>query len=75
MPQGKTPNHKEGKKKSREIDPIEQMKWEIAEEIGLTEKVARLGWGSLSAAETGRIGGLMTKRMREAGFLASPSGT
>ena len=37
-----------------ELLPEERMKYEIAE-----------GWKSLSAKETGRIGGLMTKRRRE----------
>ena len=42
----------------------EKMKYEIAEELGLADKVAREGWGGLSAEETGRIGGLMTKKKR-----------
>ena len=41
------------------------MKYEIAEEMGLLDKVLKEGWKSLSAKETGRIGGLMTKRKRE----------
>ena len=40
------------------------MKYEIAEELGLSDKVKREGWGGLSAEETGRIGGLMTKRKK-----------
>lgn len=43
----------------------EKMKYEIAEELGLTEKVKDLGWGSLTASETGRIGGIMTRRKKE----------
>ncbi|MGL4761589.1 MAG: small, acid-soluble spore protein, alpha/beta type [Sarcina sp.] len=43
----------------------EKMKYEIAEELGLTEKVNELGWGGLTAEETGRIGGVMTKRKKE----------
>ncbi len=43
----------------------EQLKYEIAEELGLLEKVKTSGWKSLSAKETGRIGGLMTKRKKE----------
>lgn len=41
------------------------MKYEIAEELGLLDKVVAQGWKSLSAKETGRIGGLMTKRKKE----------
>ncbi|NLZ48955.1 MAG: alpha/beta-type small acid-soluble spore protein [Clostridiales bacterium] len=42
----------------------EQIKYEIAEELGLKEKVDKYGWSGLSAEETGRIGGLMTKRKK-----------
>ncbi|QUI24722.1 small, acid-soluble spore protein, alpha/beta type [Vallitalea pronyensis] len=42
----------------------EKMKYEIAEELGLIDKVHQGGWKSLTAKETGRIGGLMTKRKR-----------
>lgn len=42
----------------------EKIKYEIAEELGLSDKVNREGWGELSAEETGRIGGLMAKRKR-----------
>ncbi|QXE18538.1 small, acid-soluble spore protein, alpha/beta type [Clostridium sp. 001] len=43
----------------------EKLKYEIAEELGLKEKVTSLGWSSLTAEETGRIGGMMTKRKKE----------
>ncbi len=42
----------------------EKIKYEIAEELGLKEKVDLEGWGGLTAEETGRIGGIMTKRKR-----------
>ena len=58
------------KKKEEKIDlnkipKEEQLKYEIAEELGVLDKVLEDGWKSLSAKETGRIGGLMTKRRRE----------
>lgn len=43
----------------------DKMKLEIAEELGLLDKVQEGGWKALSAKETGRIGGLMTKKKRE----------
>ena len=43
----------------------EELKYEIAEELGLLDRVLEDGWKSLSAKETGRIGGLMTRRKRE----------
>ncbi len=42
----------------------EKMKYEIAEELGLTDKVKKEGWGGLSSGETGRIGGIMAKRKK-----------
>lgn len=47
------------------LSPDDRMKYEIAEELGLLEKVREEGWKSLSAKETGRIGGIMTRRKRE----------
>ena len=38
---------------------------EIAEELGLLDKVLEDGWKALSSKETGRIGGLITKKRRE----------
>lgn len=42
----------------------ERMKYEVAEELGLLDRVLEDGWRTLSAKETGRIGGLVTKRKR-----------
>jgi small acid-soluble spore protein F (minor alpha/beta-type SASP) len=54
-------------KKEAPMTPEERLKREIAAELGLLEKVEAHGWGALSASETGRVGGLMTKRRREGG--------
>lgn len=43
----------------------QKMKLEIAEELGLLDKIQDSGWKSLTPKETGRIGGLMTKKKRE----------
>lgn len=43
----------------------EKIKYEIAEELGLKDKVDEYGWGGLTAEETGRIGGIMTRRKKE----------
>lgn len=42
----------------------ERMKYEIAEEMGLLDQVLEHGWRSLSAKETGKIGGMMTSRKK-----------
>lgn len=47
------------------LDETEKLKYEIAQELGVLDKVLNEGWKSLSAKETGRIGGLMTRRKRE----------
>lgn len=47
------------------IKPEDKMKFEIATELGLGDKVIANGWRSLTAKESGRIGGLITKRKRE----------
>ena len=47
-----------------ELPEEERIKYEIAEELGILDKVLENGWKSLSAKETGRIGGLMTGRKK-----------
>lgn len=48
-----------------ELTREEKLKYEIAEELGLLDKVMEEGWKSLSSKETGRIGGFMTKKKKE----------
>lgn len=53
--------------KTKKIDlnnltPNEKLKYEIAKELGLFDKVLKDGWKSLSAKETGKIGGIVAKR-------------
>lgn len=48
----------------QELSPEEKLKYEIAEELGLLDRVLENGWKTLSSKETGRIGGLVTKRRR-----------
>lgn len=48
-----------------DLKPKDMMKFEIATELGLADKVINGGWRSLTAKESGRIGGLITKRKRE----------
>ncbi|KAB3535405.1 small, acid-soluble spore protein, alpha/beta type [Alkaliphilus pronyensis] len=50
---------------NEDFTPDLLMKYEIAEELGLIDKVKRLGWGGLTAKETGRIGGLMTVKKKK----------
>ena len=56
-----------GKKKIdlNNLTPDEVLKYEIAGELGLLDRVLENGWHTLTAKETGRIGGLVTRRKRE----------
>ncbi|MGE5561206.1 MAG: small, acid-soluble spore protein, alpha/beta type [Chloroflexota bacterium] len=53
------------KPKEKPDTPMERLKLLIAGELGLLDKVRSDGWGGLSSAESGRVGGLMAKRMRD----------
>lgn len=55
---------KANKELTEEEQLREKMKYEIAEELGLADKVKREGWGGLSSSETGKIGGIMAKRKK-----------
>lgn len=69
---GKTPLKKVIKSKlkaNKELTPQEalreQLKYDIVKELGLSDKVDEFGWSGLTAEETGRIGGMMTKKKKK----------
>ncbi|MCL2397312.1 MAG: alpha/beta-type small acid-soluble spore protein [Defluviitaleaceae bacterium] len=51
-------------KKPKKLTANDVLKYEIAAELGLAEKVADTGWRSLTARESGRIGGILAKRRK-----------
>ncbi len=53
------------KKKVKPLDEREKLKLEIARELGILEQVEKEGWESLSNAMCGKVGGLMSKRLRQ----------
>ena len=53
------------KEKTPEEIHIENMKYEIAEELGLLDKVEQVGWRGLSSRESGKIGGIMGYRRKK----------
>lgn len=54
------------KKKKKKIETLEdKLKYEIAGELGFLERIDREGWGSLTAKETGKIGGLINVRKKQ----------
>ena len=62
-----TENIKRSKKSQmkKRSETWDEMKMEIAKELGLWEKVEAQGWPGLSAAESGRIGGILSRRQKE----------
>ncbi len=44
------------------------LKLEATEELGLVDKVKEVGWSGLTAEETGKLGGYMTKKIYEKGL-------
>lgn len=66
-----------GKKKIdlNNLTPDEVLKYEIAGELGLLDRVLEDGWRTLTAKETGRIGGLVTRRKREMAQQIRPDET
>ena len=61
MPKAKKKDHLD----FQNMTPQEQLKFEIAQELGLGDQVIEKGWRSLTAKESGKIGGLITKKKRE----------
>lgn len=56
-------------KKRKDFDyekmtPKEHLRFEIAQELGISDKIISGGWGALSAQESGRIGGIIASRNR-----------
>lgn len=52
-------------KKEKKPTPMDLLKLEIASELGLSEKIKQVGWGGLTSAESGRIGGIITQRAKK----------
>ena len=48
-----------------EMNEMERLKYETAAELGLLDQLKKSGWQSLSASETGRLGGIMNRKIRK----------
>lgn len=44
---------------------LDRMKLEVANELGISEKVRSQGWQTMTSADCGRVGGQMVRRMIE----------
>jgi len=53
------------KEEKMRVAPEVRMKYEIARELGLLDRVKAVGWAGLTAKETGRIGGLMGRKKQK----------
>ncbi len=57
------------KKKPENMTPwekfLEKIKFEVADELGLTDKIKKQGWENLTAREAGQVGGYVSRRLRK----------
>nr|WP_092074605.1 alpha/beta-type small acid-soluble spore protein [Dendrosporobacter quercicolus]NSL47561.1 alpha/beta-type small acid-soluble spore protein [Dendrosporobacter quercicolus DSM 1736]SDN05026.1 Small, acid-soluble spore protein, alpha/beta type [Dendrosporobacter quercicolus] len=44
---------------------LDRMKFEVASELGIAERVRSSGWSTMTSADCGRVGGQMVRRMIE----------
>ena len=47
------------------MSEAELVKYDVARELGLTDRLLRVGWGGLTAEENGRIGGIIARRSKK----------
>lgn len=55
----------ERKNKKKQRDFIEEMKMEIASELGIMSQVQNEGWDSLSPRVSGKLGGKLSQRLKK----------
>ena len=58
--------------KVKPLTPNDILKFEIAQELGLNDKIEQGGWKSLTSRESGMIGGIISKRKRQKGGSQNP---
>lgn len=44
---------------------LDRMKMEVANELGISERVRSQGWATMTSADCGRVGGHMVRKMIE----------
>jgi len=44
-------------------DALDKFKYEVADELGLMNKIKKFDWGNMTTREVGKIGGNMVKKM------------
>lgn len=63
----KSTNQNVRKSKNKQADLIEDLKMEIATELGFMEQINNQGWNSLSPRVSGKIGGKIAQRLKNFG--------
>ncbi len=61
------PKKKKKKKKQTAksgLNELNELKEEVARDLGLNDDIACRGWANLTSRETGKIGGHMAQRLR-----------
>lgn len=53
---------------------LDRMKFEVASELGIADRVRSQGWNTMTSADCGRVGGHMVRRMIEQ-YESSMSGS
>lgn len=44
---------------------LDRMKFEVASELGIADRVRSSGWSTMTSADCGRVGGQMVRKMIE----------
>lgn len=60
----RSPNQNVRRSKNKQADLIEDLKMEIATELGIMEQINNKGWNSLSPRLSGKIGGKIAQRLK-----------
>ena len=63
---------KKAKQETDEERRLRLLKEQVVRELGLWDRLLAEGWGGLSAKESGRVGGIVARRLREGGDAAVP---
>lgn len=62
----KSKKEKKKRKKKKKENPVkDQLKEEVARELGLENDINERGWSNLTSRETGKIGGHIAQRLKD----------
>ncbi|MDT8902172.1 small, acid-soluble spore protein, alpha/beta type [Anaeroselena agilis] len=54
---------------------LDRMKFEVASELGIADRIRSGGWNTMTSADCGRVGGHMVRKMIESYESGMTSGT